>query len=233
MNYKRIYETLIERARDRSLKIYTESHHVKPRCLGGSNDKSNLVELTPEEHYLAHQLLVRIYPYNSGLVLAAHMMTTGRPSNKLYGWLRRRHSKAMSEMQSGERNSQFGKVWVYKVETGEVKKIHKYEQIPNGWVLGRAPKITEKLNICEFCGVDYTATGRAVLCSTKCLQYRRSPAIYTIDKNIESILEKFSTCGSITKVLTSLGIPCRQGNSYLSSILKERGFKVLKRRNSQ
>jgi len=29
--------------------------------MGGSDDKSNLVDLTPEEHFLAHQLLLKIH----------------------------------------------------------------------------------------------------------------------------------------------------------------------------
>lgn len=32
-------------------------HHIIPKPLGGSNDKSNLVLLTPEEHYIAHYYL--------------------------------------------------------------------------------------------------------------------------------------------------------------------------------
>jgi len=109
MNYKNIYETLINRARDRILEIYTESHHIIPRCMNGDNSVENLVELTPEEHYVAHQLLVKIYPQEYGLIKAAVMMcvNTGgnRPKNKLYGWLRRKHSEATS----GENNINFGK----------------------------------------------------------------------------------------------------------------------------
>jgi hypothetical protein len=109
MNYKLIYENLINRAKDRKLDIYTESHHIIPKCMNGDNSVENLVDLTPEEHYLAHQLLVKIYPSEYGLIKAAVMMcmNTGgnRPTNKLYGWLRRKHS----ESTSGENNVNFGK----------------------------------------------------------------------------------------------------------------------------
>ena len=109
MNYKQIYETLIGRARNRILESYTESHHIIPRCMGGDNSEINLVELTAEEHYVAHQLLVRIYPQEYGLIKAAVMMAlnTGgnRPNNKLYGWLRKKHS----ESTSGKNNINFGK----------------------------------------------------------------------------------------------------------------------------
>jgi len=36
-----------------------EVHHIIPRSLGGTNDKSNLVKLTTREHFVCHLLLVR------------------------------------------------------------------------------------------------------------------------------------------------------------------------------
>jgi hypothetical protein len=96
LDYKRIYNNLILRAQNRSLIDYKESHHIIPRCLGGSNDKSNLVELTAEEHYVCHQLLVKIYPDNAKIAFAAKMMTrcstTQARNNKMYSWLRKRLS---------------------------------------------------------------------------------------------------------------------------------------------
>ena len=84
---------LIDRGRIRITEFYTEIHHIIPRCMGGSNDKTNLVSLTPEEHFVAHQLLVKIYPNNPKLVYAVRMMCFGnRRSNKLYGWIKRRYS---------------------------------------------------------------------------------------------------------------------------------------------
>lgn len=98
MNYQKHYDALIERARLRNLDAKTESHHVVPRCMGGSNAKSNRVDLTPEEHFVAHQLLVKLYPDHKGIVKAAAMMVTnrsaGRTKNKTYGWLRRLHYEA-------------------------------------------------------------------------------------------------------------------------------------------
>ena len=39
---------------------YGERHHIYPKSCGGSNDKFNLVRLTPEEHYRCHCLLPEI-----------------------------------------------------------------------------------------------------------------------------------------------------------------------------
>ena len=62
MNYKKIYNALIERAQNRIIDGYAEKHHIIPRCMNGTDDKENIVELTPEEHFVAHQLLVKILP---------------------------------------------------------------------------------------------------------------------------------------------------------------------------
>ena len=39
--------------------------------------------------------------------------------------------------QQGERNSQYGKVWIYSLERKESIKINKDDPIPDGWCLGR------------------------------------------------------------------------------------------------
>jgi hypothetical protein len=111
MNYLKHYERLIERARIRTLDSYTETHHIIPRCVGGTNNLENLVELTPEEHFLAHQLLVKIYPSLPELVMAVRYMCYGnikngkRTNNKMFGWLRRRHAEAMREINTGRKQS--------------------------------------------------------------------------------------------------------------------------------
>lgn len=38
-----------------------EKHHIIPKCLNGTNDSSNLILLTPREHYIAHLLLTQMY----------------------------------------------------------------------------------------------------------------------------------------------------------------------------
>lgn len=164
MNYDKIYADLIGRAKSRELTGYLENHHIIPRCLGGSDDSSNLVSLTAEEHYIAHQLLVKIYPNDQRLVYAATMMTVGHQgcrNNKRYGWLRRRHSKLCSQKQSGSGNSQFGKIWI---NDGLISKtILRSDNIPNGWIVGRVRKSLEDRIInphkskCEDCGIEITS----------------------------------------------------------------------------
>lgn len=95
MNYSKHYYTLINRAKARILEGYVEKHHILPKCLGGTDDINNLVLLTPEEHFVAHQLLVKMYPDNAKLIYAARMMCVGsknhKRNNKLYAWLKRKY----------------------------------------------------------------------------------------------------------------------------------------------
>lgn len=107
MNYQRHYDALIERARCREVVGYVERHHVVPRCMGGNDDKSNLVPLTPEEHFVAHQLLVKIYPENQKLIFAAWGMTQGKwRSNKKFGWLRKKRADAQRGIKLSEEAKQ-------------------------------------------------------------------------------------------------------------------------------
>lgn len=62
MKYLKIYDKIIERAKNREIDGYTEKHHIVPKCIGGNNKKDNIVSLTPKEHYICHRLLCEIYP---------------------------------------------------------------------------------------------------------------------------------------------------------------------------
>lgn len=106
MDWKRHYERLIERARDRTIEGYSELHHVVPKCMGGSDKRSNLVRLTPEEHFVAHLLLIKVHPGNRGLVYSVRALmmcgrTKGRSLNKEVGWVRRLMAKATGDAKRG------------------------------------------------------------------------------------------------------------------------------------
>lgn len=105
MNYALIYRRLVSRAQDRVFAGYAERHHITPKCMGGQDDKANIVRLTPEEHYVAHQLLLKMYPDNTKLLYAATMLAmghAGRRTNKLYGWIKRRVAEDRRQPKSDE-----------------------------------------------------------------------------------------------------------------------------------
>lgn len=104
MNYKKHYEKLIHKARNRSIlkSEYYEVHHIIPKCIGGDDSKDNLIPLFPEEHLVTHLLLVKMHPTNDKLSFAAFGMVNGFNkhliySNKDYGWFKRTYSKMKSD----------------------------------------------------------------------------------------------------------------------------------------
>jgi hypothetical protein len=74
--------------------------------MGGTNDKNNLILLTAKEHFIAHQLLVKMYPEEIKLVFALRMMCAASNkhirNNKEYEWIRKCHAEAMSISQKGK-----------------------------------------------------------------------------------------------------------------------------------
>lgn len=62
--YQKIYNDLIQKRKSNPISKkdqYCERHHIIPRCMNGSNDKENTVNLTAREHFIAHMLLARIF----------------------------------------------------------------------------------------------------------------------------------------------------------------------------
>jgi len=96
MNYSNHYNLLIERAKIRTLTSYKEAHHIFPKCLGGTDEPSNLVNLTYREHYIAHLLLAKIY--GGPLWHAVNLMgRLKKYSNRHYERSRLEHSKMVSD----------------------------------------------------------------------------------------------------------------------------------------
>lgn len=213
MDYKKIYDQLIQRAKSRVSVGYIERHHIIPSCMGGDDTKENLVELYPEEHFVAHVLLLKIYKdtiYRYGLAKAVQNMTVSSRNHKevrkrkLYGWLKREHALAMSKSQTGKGNSQFGTKWVCNIELRQNKKINKDEQVPIGWVFGRnrweeKPKKKEKkggekrgkkkprerkIYQCVTCGCELET--RRSYCGKTCFpeNYRKPPNTAGIGKSV-------------------------------------------------
>jgi len=111
MNYQKIYNQIILRAQERSSSKkeanlvlgYSEAHHIIPKCLGGTDEPDNIAYLSASEHFIAHQLLVKIYPENNKLKYALSMLCCSskhnserKMTNKMYSWIRRELGKAMS-----------------------------------------------------------------------------------------------------------------------------------------
>lgn len=137
--YGIIYYSIIEKARyeNRSKKDdYYETHHIVPRSMGGTNQKTNLVLLTAREHYIVHLLLVRcVEKHNTYKMIAAlARFKKQAESGRSYELFRR----TMSKYSKGELNKSFGKIWIHNKETLDIKYVLKeeFEKMPNTWVKG-------------------------------------------------------------------------------------------------
>ena len=76
--YLNVYNSIILNSRSHRELDYKESHHIVPRCVGGTDDPSNIVDLTAREHFLCHLLLCEIYPNESKLKYALFLMAIGK-----------------------------------------------------------------------------------------------------------------------------------------------------------
>jgi len=145
MNYKKIYDALIEKRKSQKLdnKQYTELHHVIPRGEGGIDDESNLVRLLPREHFIAHWLLYRDNPKSSSRAFAFQMMCTTRlgiykVSSRAYAEGKMACSKAFTEVRTGSK-------FIIHPETLAVKRVRPFEldwYFEQGWKLGRIEDTT-------------------------------------------------------------------------------------------
>ena len=68
MNYIKHYNNLIDKYKRLNLpklriwdpdSVTVETHHIVPKCLNGSDNKTNLVNLTSKAHFVAHHLLYK------------------------------------------------------------------------------------------------------------------------------------------------------------------------------
>ncbi len=127
--YSKWYDDLIKQAqqtnRQRSDGAIYENHHIRPKSLGGKNSISNLVLLTPREHFIAHLLLFKMTEGSQKKAMLralVRMLTFGKNSKK-YDFVR----QLIAKNSCGENNCAFGKIWVYNPDTLERKFVNQEE----------------------------------------------------------------------------------------------------------
>lgn len=144
MDYKKVYDQLIERAKTRILTGYRERHHIIPKCQKGTNEKENIVNLTAREHYLCHWLLCRMYPEDYKLAHAFWFMSWQKsPSQKRYYTISSRvYAEAVSNIRFTEEHKgkiskwRRGRKTIVHPTTKEIKYVLKEELkdwLDKGW----------------------------------------------------------------------------------------------------
>lgn len=107
--HQRVHDQIIDRGRRRDLPSKGPKgfnrHHIVPRSMGGTNEPSNLVDLTHREHFIIHWLLKRIHGGKMAtafwLMCQKNNPTGHRPTSSQYEWARRSHSNRVSERFKG------------------------------------------------------------------------------------------------------------------------------------
>lgn len=114
MTYKEFINSILEtRGRFECGNEYHERHHIKPKCMQGTNDKNNLIDLFAREHFEAHRLLALENPDNEKLVYAwwnmSHMNKAKQRNYEItaeeYEEAKLAFSKAISEEMKGRKFS--------------------------------------------------------------------------------------------------------------------------------
>lgn len=99
MNYSKLYNDIVLNRLNNPYKGYTETHHILPKSMGGTNESSNLVKLSAREHFICHWLLYKIYK-NQAMACAWNAMCLdkfdARYTSHSFKYAREAHSKALS-----------------------------------------------------------------------------------------------------------------------------------------
>lgn len=154
MDYKKIYDNLVQNRIDNPLPedVYKENHHIVPKCMGGSDDKSNIVALSAREHFLAHKLLYKIHKTSklSHAWFSMFRVSDGQPRNtnsRDYEICKKIRSKHLSEDMRGKGNPFYDKKHSEKtkkrISEANSGRTLTQEQIDN-WVKKVASKTKSK-----------------------------------------------------------------------------------------
>ena len=109
--YSKVYFKIINRAiserRFKSSGELYENHHIIPKSCGGPNEQTNLVLLTPKEHYVCHRLLPKMMvlkSHTTKMIRAIWCLANGygsqhryKPNARVYQNIKTELSKRNSE----------------------------------------------------------------------------------------------------------------------------------------
>jgi NUMOD3 motif len=123
MNYLRIYNEIINNAKNTIRNCYVEKHHIIPRCMGGTDAVGNIVKLTAREHYICHWLLAKTYNTKKLWGAFAMLCVASNKHQRLTNsrmFEKARIARSMAS--SGNGNGMYGKASACKSHTPETKE---------------------------------------------------------------------------------------------------------------
>ena len=151
MNYKKVYDQIINRAKDRNIEEYTEKHHIIPKCMNGLNNTDNIAKLTAREHFLSHWLLHEMYPNNADLRYSFWSMCRSSdnqkryvPSSRVYEYAKHQMIEVWQKFKPSEnqinsiKKSLTGTKWFHKLDGTNLRAFPDDVRIKSEeWLSGR------------------------------------------------------------------------------------------------
>lgn len=119
--YSRWYNALIAKAKSRdSLTGYVEKHHIIPRCMGGSNEESNIATLTYREHFIVHWLLSKFTTGQAKRKMqsAIGTMTRSKGGRTIAAWQYAKARRSNADASVGNKHTDESKAKMSKAHMG-------------------------------------------------------------------------------------------------------------------
>jgi hypothetical protein len=100
------YKRFMDALKGQSVDGYCEVHHIVPRSLGGSNDKDNLISLTPRQHYIAHWMLWKACGGVAGrsFFMMSNLGKYGKVNSATYAQARENYSEQVKKQMAERPN---------------------------------------------------------------------------------------------------------------------------------
>lgn len=131
--------------------LVKHKHHIIPKYRGGSNDPSNLVEVSIVQHSMWHFCNYQLWGAQqdkvawmalAGIIgkeeLVVTLQNLGIESAKSPEARKKRaETYKRNNHQIGQKNSQYNTMWIYNLKLAKNRKIKREEAIPEGWFKGR------------------------------------------------------------------------------------------------
>lgn len=161
--YRTVYQSIIIRAKSRGDKntkldgVYTEVHHIVPKCMGGKDEDSNLCVVTFKEHVILHKILCILHPEVGGLFHAVYFLLNQKRKDHLVNtkdaeFYRKKSIEYLREINLGKNNPAFGrkiseehKQAISNANKGKKKSFLTRQRMSNSQKGKRASKETKEL----------------------------------------------------------------------------------------
>ena len=136
--YTLTYLRIIENRKTNPLPkdVYSEKHHIIPKCMGGNNDKENLIKISGREHFILHWLLTKMVDghYRYKMLEAFSIFSNNKNRNirftsRQIESMRKANAAASSERNKGNASWKFR-----KVDSVETRKLKSQSSSKSRWV---------------------------------------------------------------------------------------------------